>query len=219
MVAYAQPVLRCPELPSGHKRWHQMLPGEDNAGPRTPRAWTPGVRCSRGNMHLNTRLRLQLHAGDQRFFQRTRIICLMKTFQFERQQQARRRQTQIRGRKALQLRPCTARPGPPGVTGQHLEVGVLLTQQIHSWETGSNTPTSRRPSRVPTGRKLQSLGPLGRGAATPRPTPPPPLNPKGADRRRGSFRTQRGRGDTTLSRGHHAPAGLRWASRASAWLP
>lgn len=61
MVAYAHPVLRCPELPSGHKRWHQMLPGEDNAGPKTPRAWTPGVRRSRGNVHLNTRLRLQLH--------------------------------------------------------------------------------------------------------------------------------------------------------------
>lgn len=97
----------------------------------------------------------------------------MKTFQFERQQQACRRQTEIRGRKALQLRPRTARPGPPGITGQHLEVGVPLTQQIHSWETGSNTPTSRRPSRVPTGRKLQSLGPLGRGPATPRPTPSP----------------------------------------------
>ena len=97
----------------------------------------------------------------------------MKTFRFERQQQARRRQTQIRGRRALQLWPCTARPGPPGITGQHLEVGVLLTQQIHIWETGSNTPASSRPSRVPTGRKLQSLGPLGRGAATTRPTPSP----------------------------------------------
>ena len=36
---HAQPVLGCPELPPGHKGWHQMLPGEDDAGPRTARTW------------------------------------------------------------------------------------------------------------------------------------------------------------------------------------